>query len=381
MSGVDSPSADQVPPVRVSVIITRGERGGAQVHVRDLVAGLLHRVQFHVFVGEDGFLVDALRKVGALVTVVPSLQRAISPHTDVRALRDLRHHVRAARPHVVHTHSTKAGLLGRVVARSIGVPVVHTAHAWSFSDGLSWKRKAWAIPVEWMAGRITDRFITVSEADREVGERYGVVRRPQARIIHNGVPTEAPRAQPGSGVPPVIVTVARLAPPKDIALLLTALSTIDAPFHLRVIGDGELRAGLEQQAQHLGLTDRVTWLGTRGDVPDQLADAHIFALISRQEGFPISILEAMRAGLPVVASDVGGVREAVKPRQTGFLVPRGDATSLADALRSLLERPELRNELGQAGHTAFLDRFSADSMCRTTLSVYRELAPHTRAQP
>lgn len=360
--------------LRVAVVITRGERGGAQVHVRDLVAGLHDRTQMHVFIGEEGFLADTLRTAGHTVTVVPSLQRAIHPRTDLRALRALRRHIRAFAPHVVHTHSTKAGLLGRMAARSLGVPVIHTAHAWSFSDGLSWKRKAGAIPLEWLAGRITDRFITVSEADREVGERYGVVRRPQARIIHNGVSEDAPEADPGAGEPPVIVTVARLAPPKDIALLLDALAEVDAPFHLRVIGDGPLRAGLEAQAATLGLTDRVTWLGTRSDVPDQLAQAHVFALVSKQEGFPIAILEAMRARLPVVASDVGGVREAVLPGETGHLVPRSDTAALTRALTTLLSHPDQRVALGSRGRADFLERFSARQMCDATLAVYREVA-------
>jgi len=367
-------TGNDADPIRVAVVITRGERGGAQVHVRDLVRGLSHRVDFHVYVGEDGFLVDALNEAGIAVTLVPALQRAIHPTTDLRAIRQLRRHIRAFRPHVVHTHSTKAGLLGRLVARSLRVPAVHTAHAWSFSDGLSWKRKSWAIPVEWLAGRITHRFITVSEADREVGERYGVVRRPQARIIHNGVPEDAPEASPGEGSPPVLITVARLAPPKDIALLLTALARVKAPFHLKVIGDGPLRAGLEVQARQLGLTPHITWLGTRSDVPAQLATAHIFALISKQEGFPISILEAMRASLPVVASDVGGIRESVLPGRTGALVPRGDATALTAALEALLADPALRQQQGSAGRQDFLQRFSATGMCTATHAVYTELA-------
>ena len=106
-----------------------------------------------------------------------------------------------------------------------------------------------------------------------------------------------------------------------------------------MVGDGPLRSALEAQAAALNLSHQVTWLGTRSDVPQQLAEAHLFALVSRQEGFPIAILEAMRAGLPVVASDVGGVREAVQPERTGLLVPRGDAGALADALEVLLADP------------------------------------------
>ena len=214
--------------LRVALVITRGERGGAQVHVRDLVLGLRDQVRYHVYVGEDGFLADELRGASIPVTLVPDLQRAVQPRTDLQAVRALRRHLRDERPDVVHTHSTKAGLLGRGLRAPGCAGDSHRAcvvvFGWSVVEG-----KAAAIPVEWLAGRLTDRFITVSEADREVGERYGVVRRPQARIIHNGVPVDAPFAMPSDTGTPVIITVARLAPPKDLAVLLQALSTVRSP--------------------------------------------------------------------------------------------------------------------------------------------------------
>ena len=252
--------------------------------------------------------------------------------------------------------------------------MIHTAHAWSFSDGLSWKRRSWAIPVEWLAGRITDRFITVSEADREVGTRWAVARTSQVRVIHNGVEDSAPSACPGEDTVPRIVMVARMAPPKDHTLLLQSLSTVQHPFVLRLVGDGPDRAELEALAGRLNLTDRIEWMGTRSDVGDQLAACHIFALVSRQEGFPLAILEGMRAGLPVVASDVGGIREAVSHQETGFLVPRSDRDALSQAFVQLLSDPSLRSRQGKAGRRVFESRFSSIQMCQATADVYATLA-------
>lgn len=369
--GIDS--VDSATRPSVVLVITRGERGGAQVHVHDLVVGLSEKIDYHVVLGEDGFLGPALRAAGVTVTLLPALQRSIHPRTDRRALVGLSRLLRELKPDLVHTHSTKAGLLGRLAAWRCGVPVVHTAHAWSFSDGLSWKRKSWAIPVEALAGRITDRFITVSEADREVGTRWRVARWSQVRVVHNGVPDVVPRASPGACGPPVIALVARMAPPKDHSLMLMATAAVQAPFILRLIGDGPDRSTLEAQARQLGIADHIEWLGVRSDVPELLADAHIFALVSRQEGFPLAILEAMRAGLPVVASDVGGVTEAVRDGHNGIVVQRGDLAGLTAALDTLLTDPELRVRLGQHGRADFDAQFSLPRMLDATLHVYREL--------
>lgn len=364
---------------RVLLVITRGERGGAQIHVHDLVVGLRDRVDFTVVLGEAGFLAPALEQAGVPVELEPTLVREIEPQRDLAALRALRRRIDTLRPDLVHTHSTKAGLLGRLAAWSRGVPVVHTAHAWSFSDGLSWKRKSWAIPVEAVAGRMTDRFITVSEADREVGTRWRVAREHQVRVIHNGVPDGAPLAHPGEVEgPPVVAMVARMAAPKDHALMLEAVAGLSTPCALWFIGDGPDRGALEARAHELGVHDQVRWWGVRSDVPALLAQAQVFALISRQEGFPLAILEGMRAGLPVLASDVGGVCEAVLDDVTGFLVPRGDVGLLRRRLEALLADPALRVRLGARARREFVTRFSVQTMLDATERVYRELSGRGR---
>ncbi len=367
--------------LRVLLVITRGEPGGAQVHVLDLVRGLRERVRFEVVVGDDDFLPAALRDLNVSVHVLPDLQREIDPAADLRALGALRARIRALRPHLVHTHSTKAGVLGRAAAWREGVPAVHTAHAWSFSDGLSRRRVALAVPIEFLAGRATRVFITVSEADRRIALRYRVARPHQVRVVHNGVDDDAWRAEPGVDGTPVLAMVARLAPPKDHRLLLRALAGVRAPFRLLLVGDGPDRAAIEKLVHGLGLAERVTMVGVSSEVPRLLASAQIGALISRQEGFPLAILEAMRAGLPVLASDVGGVSEAVVHERTGLLVARDDEEGLRAALVRLLTDTRLRRSLGDAGRRAYEARFTADRMVARTEAVYRELIQGDDTRP
>jgi glycosyltransferase involved in cell wall biosynthesis len=378
ISEVDLPreaGAYIVSRLRILLFITRGEPGGAQVHLVSLVRGLCKKVEMVVCVGnDDDYLANEMRRIGIEVHTLPDLQRSISPAVDARALSAMRRIITMVNPDIVHTHSTKAGLLGRLAAKLEGRPVIHTAHAWSFSDGLSRRRKALAIPAEALAGRFTRRFIVVSAADREIALRYRVAQDTQVRIIHNGVVDVDERAQPGEGSPPIVAMVARMAAPKDHGLLLRALAGVSAPFRLWLIGDGPDRGVIEAQIAALGLSNRVELLGIRRDVPVLLAQVHLFALISRQEGFPLATLEAMRTGLPVIASDVGGVREAVDHGRTGMLVPRGDVDTLQASLQRLLSCSEERIEMGLAGRQAFEKRFTVAEMNARTLEVYCDIA-------
>lgn len=357
------------------IIITRAEAGGAQVHVRDLLDGLRAEVEPVLVVGDEGFLVDEARRLGVETHLLPSMVREISPRLDRVAAARLAALIDQRKPDLVHTHSSKAGLLGRLAARRQGVPAIHTAHSWAFSDGVSRRRKAFAIPTEALAARWTSRFIVVSQADREVGLRYGVARAEQVRVVHNGVRDTTLRADPSRTVRPRITMVARMAEPKDHMLLLEALSQVAAPFRLRLVGDGPLRPRIEARIAALGLGEHVELTGARLDVAELLADSEIAALISVQEGFPLVVLEGMRAGLPVIASDVGGIREAVRPGRNGFLVPRGDVAALRARLDELLRDPALRERMGRQSRQDYEAQFSVEGMIEATLQVYGELLP------
>jgi len=167
--------------------------------------------------------------------------------------------------------------------------------------------------------------------------------------------------------------VARFEPPKDFPTLLRALRMVTAPWRAILVGDGPTRPGVEELARELGLADWVEFVGWRTDVADILARAQVFVLSSRWEGLPISILEAMRAGLPVVASQVGGVGEAVIAHETGWLVPPGDAGQLSQRIEELCVDPSLRARMGVAGRRRWEDRFRVERMVEETSALYADV--------
>ena len=367
-------------PMRLLYLITRAHEGGAQAHVLTLIRGLVDQFEITLASGEHGYLTEGAAQLGVPVHIVEDLVTPISPLRDWRAAGRIRELISQVRPDLLHTHSFKAGMLGRLAARTSGIPAMFTAHGWAFADGVSAARKAFAIPSEWLLARASAGIITVSEADYRLGLRYRIGRPPKMNKVLNGVePLALPaRARPVPSVPRVVM-VARFDRPKEQSLLVRAMAAVEQPYELWLVGDGRLREAVEAEARTLGVGSRVRFLGTCRNVPEILAEADIFVLASRSEGLPMSILEAMRAGLPVVATNVGGVPEAVQSQVTGFLVARGDAAGLRRRIVDLLEQPALRARMGQAGRTRFEREFSSQVMVEGTRSVYERLIPEALA--
>ena len=358
--------------MRLLYLITRAEIGGGQTHVADLMRGFRGQFEIHLAVGEEGYLTETARALGIPCHIAPNLVQPTRPIQDWKACREIGAIIRTIRPHLVHTHTSKAGILGRLAARMNGVPSVFTAHSWAFSEGVSKKWKAVGIPSERLAARWSSRIINVSEANRQLALRYSVGSADGLVTIHNGIADGPDRADPGRGGVPRIVMVARFAAQKNHGLLIEAAAGLgDLPFQLTFVGDGPARATIEAEARQRGLGDRIEFLGDRLDVPAILANSSVFVLTTNWEGFPISILEAMRAGLPVIASDAGGIREAVRHEYNGLVTARGDATAVRLALRELITRPQLRETYGAAGRRRFEDEFTLTAMLRKTLDVYR----------
>jgi glycosyltransferase involved in cell wall biosynthesis len=369
---------------RLFYLVTQSGVGGAQTHILHCATALRDEFEVAVGVGAEGTLTEQLRERGVPFHVIPSLMREIDPVRDVRAVVETARLFRRVRPDLVSCHSSKAGIAGRAAARWVGVPALFTAHGWAFSEGVPEHRRRLYIHVERVAARWARRIICVSEYERHLALRHGVGRPEQLVTIHNGMPelSDGYRAEPGKGGPVRLIMVARFSEQKDHLLVLRALAGLDAEadFELLFAGEGELEPWARETAEKLGLGSRVRFLGTRRDVPELLARAHVFVLASNWEGFPRSILEAMRAGLPVVASDVGGSREAVVEGQTGFLVARGDAEMLRDRLRRLLLDAELRTRMGAAGYARFHGHFTFERMLEKTKRVYYEILEEAGAE-
>lgn len=358
-------------------MITTGHSGGAQSHLYELCTRLPDPFSPEVIMGHRGTLGDRLVQAGIPVHIVPSLQRNISLKKDVEAYRQLGAMVRSLQPHLLCLHSSKAGILGRLAARRLGIPVVFTAHGWAFAEGVPPVQRFLYRQVERWAGRYCQRIICVSDYDYRLARRYHVAQPDQLAVVHNGIafePMQSARS-PEAPRPIRIIMVARFARQKNQILLLEAVNRWppDQPFEIILVGDGPLLPSVRDYAARLPVADRVHFLGNREDVGQLLRDSDIFVLSSWWEGFPITILEAMRAGLPVVASDVGGCREAVVDGQTGFLFEPGDVEMLGQRLSQLTADQGLRRQMGLAGQERFITRFTADKMVEDTVKIYKDV--------
>ncbi len=340
----------------------------------ELFMGLRDKYEIFLASGEDGFLLEYASKNGIESFLLPSLKRKISPVRDFMAYREIRNLIQRIKPDLVHTHSSKAGILGRLAAHRLGVKNIFTAHGWAFAEGTSRSRKLISIPPEIIAAKWCNRIITVSAADRELAIQQHISKAEKFITIHNGISdiSEQLIARPDNETP-VLAMVARIAPPKNFLVLLNALALISSKFILRIVGDGPELNQVRDHAKNIGINEKVEFMGSRDDVPEILSSSDIFILSSDWEGFPISILEGMRAGLPIIASNVGGISEAVIEGVNGHLVERKDTHALSRAIRLLIEDPEKRVKMGQRSRQLFLEIGTTETMLEATDKVYQSL--------
>ena len=331
----------------------------------------------------DGPYVARLRRAGIPVHTV-HLPRGLDPLRLGLALAEIATYLWRERIDLVHTHCSVPGVVGRIAAWLAGVPVViHTVHGFHFHAGTPWVRGLPYLLVERLAGMVTDTLLTQNRSDLELAERFGIGPRRRRRWIGNGIdvgrfrPAPRPRA---AGEPITITCVARFEPVKNHALLFEALRLLQArgeTFRVWLVGEGLLRTRYEALCARLGIADRVTFFGYRDDVHELLARSDIAVLTSIKEGIPRAVLEAMAAGVPVVATRVPGTSEAVWHGETGLLVPLDDAQALAGALAHLIANPEVRSAMGARARAVAVRNHDERSVIGTLRWIYRArlLAP------
>jgi glycosyltransferase involved in cell wall biosynthesis len=349
--------------MRCLLVITRSDLGGAQRHVLELLNGLHARHHLMLVCGDDGWLMTQAKQLGIERRIIPNLVQPIHPRLDVAAFRSLRALIAAWKPDLVHAHSSKAGVVARLAAASLGVPSLFTAHGWAFQPSYGWLRRHVALILERTAASLSrGPILCVSRFDRDLALSHHFPGK-QIRVVHNGIPDFEETEQAGPRNPHRVVMVARFAAPKDHETLVRAIALVPQ-VQVELIGNGPDQERIRRLVARLGLNDRCWFSGAAEDVPQRLTQAGIFALSSRTEGLPICILEAMRAGLPVIASAVGGISELVDHGVGGLLVPPGDPAALATALRRLVQDPALSRTMGRFGRQRFLDHFRQDKMLR-----------------
>jgi glycosyltransferase involved in cell wall biosynthesis len=366
--------------VRVLHVLTHLGPGGATDNTLLTVAGLdRSRYQVDLAAG-PGALEDRARAAADRLVVVPGLCRALGRPADLRAAAAL---LRLAGGYdVVHTHTAKAGVLGRLAARARRVPVVvHTLHAFPVNDRMPAAERRLLLAVERLAARCADRVIAVCQANGREALALGIARPEQLRVVVSGVPVEAvlrgdaPRARATLGIPPaapVFGTVTRFMQqkaPLDFVAAAKRVLAGDPSAHALVVGDGPLRPEVEAA---VGPERRIHLLGYRDDVPDLLAAMDVVAFSSLWEGLGRALTEAVLAGRPVVATAVNGVPDLVVDGVTGHLVPPARPDLLAGAVLAVLGRPDRGASLGAAGAARVAGRFDVGSMLAGVDQVYLE---------
>jgi glycosyltransferase involved in cell wall biosynthesis len=340
--------------------------------VATLVPALVGRYDVTVAAHGLGPLRAAAERAGADFVPLRHVRRPISVWRDALGLLELLVVMRRVRPHIVHASSSKAGILGRTAAWLARVPIrIFTVHGWAFTAAAGWR----SVPFRWaeqLVRRFTTVTVCVSENERAAGIAARTCDERTAVVIRNGIDAGArPVARPETH-PPRIVTVGRLQAPKDALSLVRALAELgERSFQALIVGDGPDRPVVEAEVRRLRLTASVVLAGAREDVAEILAASHVFVLSSRSEALPVSVLEAMAAGLPVVGSRVGGMAELVVEGETGLLVAPGDPGELAAAIARLVDDPELRQQLGSAGRTRVEAHFALETFLDAHLELYR----------
>lgn len=375
---------------RIAHVITRLDLGGAQQNT--LFCVRQHdrsRFEVELIAGQGGALDDEARAIpDARVAIVPYLEHAVSPRRDPPALLRLRDHFRAHRIDLVHTHSSKAGILGRWAARLAGVPaVVHTAHGWSFNSTQRASVRRMYTTLERITAPITDRLVTVSRTDRDRGVAAAIGRAQQYRVLHSGIEIGAfdrPERDPSIvrrelGIDPhhvLVGTVACLKPqkaPLDFVRAAAAAHARCERMRFVIVGDGELREAVSAEARRLGIQDVVRLTGWRRDVADLLHAMDLFLLTSRFEGLPRAVLQAMAAGVPVVATAVDGTPEVVRDGRTGLLVSPGQPDEAARRLLEIVGDPALGERCVEGARRVLDERFEIARMVRDLEAIYISL--------
>ena len=336
--------------------------------------------------GPEGSLMDHARSVGFRIVEIPEMRRSIHPWRDWSSYRRLVAVLRELNPDIVHTHSSKAGIIGRKAAAKARLPVVHTIHGASFHRGQSALAFSVYQRLERWAARSTDAFISVCDSLTEQYVSAAIAPRDKFTTVYSGMDVEPFLNPPRDracirdelGLKPEHVAVAKVARLFHLKghkfLIEAARQVIDRCPHVRfvLIGDGILRDQFEQRISELGLTEHfiLTGLVPPGRIPELINAADIVAHTSEWEGLARVLPQGLISGKPVVSYDIDGAREVVIPGETGYLLPIEEISGLASAICELAESAELRSRLGQNGRARFSEIFRHQTMTAQIRNVY-----------
>jgi glycosyltransferase involved in cell wall biosynthesis len=355
----------------VLYLITQAHLGGAQKHLADLMKYSSDKYEIHLAIAYYGYLSDVANSLNIKVHIIPSLKRNINPINDLKSLIEFISLVRQIKPDLIHAHSSKPGVIARLAGKISKTPVLFTAHGWGFDENAPFVRRMIVLLFEKFMAPLTTNTICVCQSDYDAAVKLNIFKPDQATVIYNcAEDINLPPAKPAQD-PPRLIMVARFNNhQKDQLSLIDAISQLEHNIHLDFVGTGPDFEQVKAYAASIGVDHQISFLGDRNDVPKLLSESQIFVLATHYEGFPISILEAMRAGLPIVATDVNGIYEQVEDGINGFLVPHQDSPALVTALSKLIESANLRQQLGEMSRKKFLNEFNIERMMTDVHHLY-----------
>lgn len=357
--------------MKILYLITKSETGGAQTHVADLCRCFKEKGnEIIVMSSGDGWLKKECEKIGVVFVDNKYFSNRPCPRRLFNAIKEIRKLANEFSPDIVHCHSSSAGILGRLAIKG-KFRTIYTAHGWGFNIGM----KPWVkYPVLWLeklCARYTDTYICVAKFVKNLALKYWLAPENKFKVIYNGVPLPVDEAGSVSNIINIIF-VGRLAEPKKAELVIEAIAGLSEEvkniIKFTIVGNGPKKAGLEILAKEKNID--VEFLGAlpKESALVKMQKADIFVFISAWEGFPYTILEAMSAGLPIIASNVGGVGEAVN-EQNGILL-KNDIGQIKEAILKLVNDENLRLKLGKQGRSDVLEKFSLEKMLKKIEEVY-----------
>jgi glycosyltransferase involved in cell wall biosynthesis len=374
---------------KVFHVITKLELGGAQkVTLMTLERLPKDRYELGLVTGPEGLLVEWANRIPGLKRVwLPSLVREVRPIEDVVALFSLYRLFRREKPTVVHTHSAKAGILGRWAAKLAGVPLIfHTAHGFGFNDTMRPAVKGFYVWIERLTAKITTRFVVVSHANAERAEQSGILKQGDWLLCRDAISVNefmqpGPRRRKLSEwkIPEnklVVGMIACLKPqksPVDFVDVAARVLKQSRNVHFVLAGDGELRPHVEKRIQEQGISEHFTLLGWQkeSEMPEVYRNLDVVVLTSLWEGLPCVFSEAMAGELPIVATNVDGAREAIVHEDNGFLHRPHDVEGMAQSVLKLIENAELRQSMGKRGKSRVME-FDISTSVANLETAYRE---------
>lgn len=379
-----------MPKVNVLYIITKLELGGAQKQLLSIISNL-DKGAYNVFLftSQEGLLMnEALSIEGLVVKKSRFLERKINPFKDILALIEICRFIKKNKIQIVHTYSSKAGILGRIAAKLSKVKIIiHTVHGWSFHDYQQKSAYYLYLFLEKICAKFSSKIIVVSQWDKEKGLKNLVGKPEQYVLVRYGIDcpefeNKEKRSQIRksfglSDTDFVVGMVACFKPqkaPVDFIKLAAKIKETFPNIKFIMIGDGELRRKISARIKKLNLERQIFLTGWRKDIPLVLSCMDIFVLTSLWEGLPIAVLEAMAAEVPVIATDTGGINEVIKNDKTGYLVKAGDIGSMQNRIEGLFKDRQKRIEFAHlSGQIINSGDFSLNIMVKNTQAVYRNL--------